>query len=487
MKERLIINDRDNVAVLLADNNGIARGQKIALRAIRSGEAVIKYGYQIGIAKVDVVPGEHVHTHNMRTALGDDETGIESKHEFEPKFDRERSNPNPNPNPSSFQGYRRASGMVGVRNELWIIPTVGCINRTAEKIAQILNQKYPRSNNFDGVFALTHPFGCSQMGGDHDNTRKILARLAEHPNAAAVIILGLGCENNTIDGMRAEITRVDNIEYVNAQQVGDEIKFSVAVGEKLVNESMSCQRETCSLSELTVGLKCGGSDGLSGITANPLVGKISDIIVEAGGTAILTEVPEMFGAEGLLFKQCVNKEVLARAEAMVEEFKEYYRRHEMPIYENPSPGNKAGGITTLEEKSLGCVQKGGTGVITGVLEYGESFAVKGLNLLSAPGNDLIAATALSAAGCQLILFTTGRGTPFGAIAPTMKISTNSELMRNKPHWIDYNAGTLVERKSFEQAATELLCELLAVASGKQCKAELNGYKDIAIFKTGVVL
>ena len=484
MKEQLIIDERDNVAVLLIEKNGIARGQKIAVRAIAKGEQIVKYGYPIGVATAKIQLGTHVHTHNMRTAL-------DSKKSERQLLVGERGASIAmsliSTDSSSFAAYRRATGKVGIRNELWIIPTVGCINRTAEAISRRLNEIYPRSENFDGAFALTHPFGCSQMGEDHDNTKKILARLAEHPNAGAVIVLGLGCENNTIDGMHAEIMRTENVEYISAQQVGDEIAFAVAAGEKLIEKIMNNRREKCNLSDLAVGLKCGGSDGLSGITANPLVGKLSDVIVAAGGTAVLTEVPEMFGAEELLFKQCADEVVLQKAVMLVADFKTYYRKHELPIYENPSPGNKAGGITTLEEKSLGCVQKGGSGTITDVLQYAESLSVSGLNLLSGPGNDLIAATALAAAGCQLVLFTTGRGTPFGAIAPTLKISTNSELAHNKPHWIDYNAGVLIEGTSFETATSELLATVLAVANGKQCKAEQNGYKDIAIFKTGVVL
>ncbi|MFA6076138.1 MAG: altronate dehydratase family protein [Negativicutes bacterium] len=483
MNEQLIIDGRDNVAVLLTEKNRIARGQKIAIRAIALGEQIVKYGYPIGVATAMIPAGAHVHTHNMRTALG----AVREKGSEFSVWSFKNSGLRTEDCNHSFSGYRRANGKVGVRNELWIIPTVGCINRTVETIARRLNENYPRSENFDGVFALTHPFGCSQMGEDHENTKEILARLAEHPNAGAVIILGLGCENNTIDGMRAEIKRSANIDYISAQQTGDEVAVTVAAAGKLIEKIMNDRREKCNLSDLVVGLKCGGSDGLSGITANPLVGKLSDIIVAAGGTAVLTEVPEMFGAEELLFKQCADETVLQKAVAMVDDFKAYYRKHELPIYENPSPGNKAGGITTLEEKSLGCVQKGGSGTITGVLKYGESIAVKGLNLLSGPGNDLIAATALSAAGCQLVLFTTGRGTPFGAIAPTIKISTNSELAHNKPHWIDYNAGVLIEGTSFETETSELLEAVLAVAGGKQCKAELNGYKDIAIFKTGVVL
>ena len=500
MNKQLIINDLDNVAVLLSDVNGITRGQKIAAKAIAVNEKVVKYGYPIGIATANISVGEHVHTHNMRTALGEQEaktprgsrsamsSGVDELSRYPiTKLSKDTQEKPANLSAFSFNGYRRKNGKVGVRNELWIIPTVGCINRTAERVAALLNQRYPKTANFDGAFALTHQFGCSQMGEDHENTRKILARLAEHPNAGAVIILGLGCENNTIEGMRAEINRTDNIAYLAAQLVTDELAAAVAVGEKLVASAMSDQREICRLSDLTIGLKCGGSDGLSGITANPLVGKLSDLIVNNGGTAILTEVPEMFGAEQLLFKQCADAQVLAQAEAMVAEFKYYYQKHQLPIYENPSPGNKAGGITTLEEKSLGCVQKGGIGTITGVLKYGDSVSVNGLNLLSGPGNDLIAATALAAAGCQLILFTTGRGTPFGAIAPTLKISTNSELAFNKPHWIDYNAGGLVEGLSFTQAVPQLLEVVLAVAGGKQCAAEINGYKDIALFKTGVVL
>ncbi|MEI6287483.1 MAG: altronate dehydratase family protein [Bacillota bacterium] len=483
MNEQLIIDERDNVAVLLIEKNGIARGQKVATRAIAKGDKIVKYGYPIGIATSAILQNDHVHSHNMRTALGDTQ---EKSSEFTVQSIKNSGLRTQNCR-HSFAGYLRSNGAVGIRNELWLIPTVGCINRTAETIAQRLNEKHPRSGNFDGVFALTHPFGCSQMGDDHENTKKILARLAEHPNAGAVVVLGLGCENNTIDGMRAEIKRTDNIDYISAQQVGDEVAFAVASGEKLIEKIVNYCRVECTLSDLVVGLKCGGSDGLSGITANPLVGKLSDVIVAAGGTAILTEVPEMFGAEELLFKQCADEAVLQNAVAMVDDFKSYYHKHELPIYENPSPGNKAGGITTLEEKSLGCVQKGGCGTITGVLKYGESVATKGLNLLSGPGNDLIAATALSAAGCQLVLFTTGRGTPFGAIAPTIKISTNSELAHNKPHWIDYNAGALIEGTSFETATSELLEAVLAVAGGKHCQAELNGYKDIAIFKTGVVL
>ena len=380
MSNQLVINDRDNVAVVL-DDTAPGRGQKIARIDIAKGHRVIKYGYPIGITTRDIAAGEHVHTHNMRTRLIDKFEILNQKfnnressnHEDGQNFKFQNSNFQ-----HSFLGYRRTSGKVGVRNELWIIPTVGCINRTAERVAAEINRKCARSWSFDGAFALTHPFGCSQLGEDHVNMREILARLAEHPNAGAVLIMGLGCENNTIPGMQSSIKRTENIAYFAAQQEGDEVQLAAEIAATLVEQLAACTRSQCALSDLVVGLKCGGSDGLSGITANPLVGKLSDCVIAAGGSAVLTEVPEMFGAEQVLFAQCVNGHVYDQAWALVDEFKAYYERHGLPVYENPSPGNKAGGITTLEEKSLGCTQKCGKSLVKDVLMYGEQIKTKGL-------------------------------------------------------------------------------------------------------------
>ncbi len=499
MKRYIRINSRDNVVVATAADGlhkgenieaggitatvaeDIAYGHKAALTAIAAGEKVVKYGNPIGIATADIAPGEHVHSHNLRTALGDNE-----------EYSYDKAEPvaadTPAAAPLTFMGYRRSDGSAGVRNELWIVPTVACVNGTAERIAECFRQEYG-TEGIDDVCVAAHPYGCSQLGEDHANTRRVLAALARHPNAGGVLVLGLGCENNQAEGVRAEMGDYDpaRVRFLVAQEVDDETAEGVRLCAELAEAMRGDRREQMSASELRVGLKCGGSDGLSGITANPLAGLFADLLTAQGGTAVLTEVPEMFGAERLLMARAADRGVFGRMVVLINGFKDYFRQYGMPVYENPSPGNKAGGITTLEEKSLGCVQKGGSGTVADVLGYGERLRRRGLNIVRAPGNDPVAATALAAAGCQIVLFTTGRGTPYGSIVPTLKIATNTALAGKKPGWIDFNAGTLVEDQTPEQALAALVAKVLAVASGEKTKNEEGGAKEIAIFKNGVTL
>lgn len=474
----LKINELDNVEVALKEAVGIPAGHKRALVAIKKGEPIIKYGNAIGFATADIAEGEWVHTHNLKTGLGD-----LLEYNYEPDV-----KPLTEQKAATFMGYKRANGKVGIRNEVWIIPTVGCVN----DIAKIIERKSQDliKGSVEGIHTFAHPYGCSQLGEDHLNTQKALAGLINHPNAGAVLVLGLGCENNTIDGLKQVIGDYDEnrVKFLVCQEHEDEVAVALEVLAGLVDFAAGFTREEVPASELVIGLKCGGSDGFSGITANPLVGAISDTLISQGGTSILTEVPEMFGAETLLMKRCVNEEVFDKTVSLINNFKTYFIKHDQVVYENPSPGNKKGGISTLEDKSLGCTQKGGSAPVVDVLTYGETVQTKGLNLLQAPGNDLVASTALSVSGAHMVLFTTGRGTPFGAPVPTVKISSNNELYAKKKNWIDFNAGQLLLGKTMEEVSTEFYNYLLDLASGRiQCRTEEHGIRDLAIFKDGVTL
>ena len=491
MAVSLKIQAADNVAVALRDlavgelvenviiKEAIATGHKFALQDIAQNTNVLKYGYPIGHATATITAGSWVHTHNLATNLDKQLAYTYQPQQLE----------NKTLDMVSFMGYPRANGQVGVRNELWIIPTVGCVNQSARLIAEQINQEYAHLANFDGAVPLIHPYGCSQLGEDHLRTRKILANLAKHPNAGGVLVLGLGCENNTIAEFKQELQadQPENLSFLVAQEVEDEISSGLELARQLVAKMLGQQRTACPISKLTIGLKCGGSDAFSGITANPLVGAVSDQHIARGGATILTEVPEMFGAEQLLMARAKDEAIFGKTVDLINNFKAYYEQHQQPIYENPSPGNKAGGISTLEEKSLGCVQKGGRSAVVDVLDYVERVRTTGLSLLNGPGNDIVACTVLASAGCQIILFTTGRGTPLGTVVPTLKIATNSNIFQKKQNWLDFNAGKLLETASMESLSQELYQDILAVASGKQCKAEKMGYREISIFKTGVTL
>lgn len=479
------INPADNVAVALQDlaageggaRETIARGHKVALADIKAGQPVIKYGCPIGLATADIPAGAWVHTHNVKTGL----TGATDL-VYEPQ-----TFPQPSPAPRSFMGYRRSDGRAAIRNEVWVLPLVGCVNSVAAELAR-RNQGLV-AGAVEGLYAFGHPFGCSQMGRDHETTRRILADLCRHPNAGAVLVVGLGCENLTLAQFKEELGEYDEgrVKFLICQEVADELAAGGALLAQLADYAGAFKRQAIPAGDLVVGLKCGGSDGLSGLTANPTVGRFSDLLVALGGTTILTEVPEMFGAERLLFNRCASREIFDAAAAMVGDFKAYFTGHGQTVCENPSPGNKAGGITTLEDKACGCVQKGGTAPVRGVLPYGGEARVKGLNLLSGPGNDLVSATALTAAGAHMILFTTGRGTPFGAPAPTVKIATNTALYEKKPGWLDFNAGPVAEGETVGAAGERLLSFVLEVASGRRTSAEKRGARGISIFKDGVVL
>lgn len=464
----------------------IPAGHKIALKDIREGEPVIKYGYQIGAAKHEIRQGEHVHTDNLHTLLSE-----QAAYTYHPEI-AEGFKEKAAKLADSYKGkvpsikaYVRSDGRIGIRNELWIVPTVGCVNRIGMKLVDWAEKNL----KVDGVHIWSHPYGCSQLGEDHQATRTILADLVHHPNAGGVLVLSLGCENNTPASFRELVGKVDEnrVKFLVCQDVDDEL----ATGKRLLGEIAGVmakdQRQEVPMSRLTVGFKCGGSDGLSGITANPLVGRFCDALTAMGGTAILTEVPEMFGAEQVLMDRADSKDIFDKTVGMINGFKEYFVKHGQVVYENPSPGNKAGGITTLEDKSLGCVQKGGQAVVKGVLAYGERVSTPGLNLLTGPGNDIVSTTALTAAGCNLILFTTGRGTPLGAPVPTMKVATNTPLAIHKANWIDFNAGRLLEEDA--DVVTKNLLKLVEeCANGTyRTKNEQNGYAEISLFKDGVIL
>lgn len=490
MPDFIHIHPNDNVAVALHPVSAgtvfagvtaamdIPQGHKMALRPIAENESVVKYGFAIGHAVEPIAPGTWVHTHNMKTNLEG-----ELEYTYNPKI----AHPAPLPT-RSFMGYRRGDGKVGIRNEIWIIPTVGCVNDVAK--ALVRDNQDLVTGSVEGLYTFTHPFGCSQTGADHAQTRKLLAALTRHPNAGAVLVLSLGCENLTHEQFVAELGDFDEnrVKFLTCQAVDDELEAARPILEALSAYAKQFTREEIPASELVIGMKCGGSDGLSGITANPTVGRFSDMLVAQGGSTVLTEVPEMFGAEGFLMDRCVNEEVFHKAVNMINGFKNYFLAHNEVVYENPSPGNKAGGITTLEDKSCGCVQKGGSAPIMDVIGYGDAVTTKGLNMLYGPGNDLVSSTALTAAGAHMVLFTTGRGTPFGAPAPTMKIATNTPLATKKSTWIDFNAGVVADGTATLDEAAENLMELvLEVASGKQTCAEIKGFREISIFKDGVVL
>lgn len=489
------INELDNVVVALQDlgkgtslhvngsdivlNEEVKRGHKVAIKEIQENEFVIKYGCPIGHAKKFIKVGEHVHVHNAKTNLN----GIQD-YQFNQKL---KENPYQNEH-LFFKGYKRKNGNVGTRNELWIVPTVGCVNGVAETIIKRFEKEVGDISPFENVLVLKHNYGCSQLGDDHQNTRRILQDAVLHPNAGGVLVLGLGCENNNLYEFKEILGEYDEsrVKFLVSQEVSNEMEEGVRLLKEIYENAKNDRREEVPLSELKIGLKCGGSDGLSGITANPLLGKLSDFLVAQGGTTVLTEVPEMFGAETILMERAANQEVFSKTVELINDFKQYFIANHQPVYENPSPGNKEGGITTLEDKSLGCTQKAGTSTVKDVLKYAERLEEKGLNLLSAPGNDLVASSALAAAGCQLVLFTTGRGTPFGTFVPTMKVSTNTPLYEAKPHWIDFNAGELLE-KSADTVLRDFIDYIIRVASGELVNNEKNEFREIAIFKTGVTL
>lgn len=455
-------------------------GHKVLIADTPAGADIIKYGYPIGHATEDLKAGVWVNENNLKTNL----SGT-LEYTYNPVTD-ELSIKNEN---KTFKGYQRKNGEVGVRNEIWIVPTVGCVNGIAEKLAEMLKNE-TNCEGIDAVYAWHHNYGCSQLSGDHENTRKVLRDLTLHPNAGGVLVLGLGCENNQPEDFEKLLGDYDKerIKFLVVQKVqGDELNVGMDMLREIYAIAKTDKREDVSVSKLRVGLKCGGSDGFSGITANPLVGEFSDWLVAQGGTSILTEVPEMFGAETILMNRCKTEELFNKTVTMVNDFKEYFLSHGEPVGENPSPGNKAGGISTLEDKALGCTQKCGRAPVSGVLEYGDRLETNGLNLLSAPGNDLVASTALASAGCQIVLFTTGRGTPFGTFVPTMKVATNPSLAAQKPNWIDFNAGQLLEGKSMNDLLNEFIDKILSVASGEKARNEINGYREISIFKNGVTL
>lgn len=464
--------------IILKDD--VPAGHKVTLKNLSEGENVIKYGYPIGHVRENVEAGKWINENQIQTNL----SGL-LEYTYNPvkvELDIPQKG-------LTFKGYRRKNGEVGIRNEVWIIPTVGCVNGIVNQLAANLRQE-TNGEGVDAIVAFPHNYGCSQLGDDHENTKKILRDMVKHPNAGGVLVVGLGCENNQPDVFREFIGEYDEerVKFMVSQKVeGDEVEAGMKILREIYAKAKEDKREEVPLSELRVGLKCGGSDGFSGITANPLLGLFSDFLVAQGGTSVLTEVPEMFGAETILMDRCRTQELFNQTVSLINDFKEYFLSHGEPVGENPSPGNKAGGISTLEDKALGCTQKCGKAYVDGVMAYGDRLKVKGLNLLSAPGNDLVASTALASCGCHIVLFTTGRGTPFGTFVPTMKISTNSQLAKNKPTWIDFNAGVIVEDEPMEKTCERFIDYIIRVANGELVNNEKKDYREIAIFKTGVTL
>lgn len=501
MKEFLKINTADNVIVAIAplskgttvDVDGekitlvsdVPAGHKCALKDFAEGDNIIKYGFPIGHARHAIKKGSYLDHEDIKTNL-------EGTLDYSDIKLKGLTKQQPSGEQLTFEGFKRADGQVGIRNEVWIIPTVGCVNGIIKQIAEKTREAFAgKLGTVDGIFDFPHNYGCSQLSEDHENTKKILRDMVHHPNAGGILVVGLGCENNQPKIFEEFCGDYDKsrVKFMVCQEVqGDEVEYGVKLLTEIVKNAQTFKRETVPASKLRIGLKCGGSDGFSGITANPLLGEFSDFLCETqGGTTILTEVPEMFGAETILMERCANEELLSQTISLINNFKNYFLSHGEPCGENPSPGNKAGGISTLEEKALGCTQKSGKSVVCGVMEYGDRLQNNGLNLLSAPGNDLVAATALAAAGCQLVLFTTGRGTPFGTFVPTMKVSTNTGLFQRKPTWIDFNAGVLAEDKSMEEVVKDFTTKILSTASGELTNNEKAGIHEISIFKNGVTL
>lgn len=495
MQEVIKIHAADNVAVALTDlqeghqvtvddqtitlKAAINRGHKFALRDLPIDTHIIKYGLPIGHAKEPIGVGEFVHNHNIKTNLSDLDT-----YQYQPEFVDVPSQPTDR----EVQLYRRSNGQVGIRNELWILPTVGCVNAMAKQMLQQVERECDLSG-IDGIHLFSHQYGCSQLGQDHQNTRTILQNMVHHPNAGGILVVGLGCENNQIAAFKDTLGEFDEsrVRFMVCQQHDDEVATGVEHLQALLSVMQQDKREAGKLSELKFGLECGGSDGFSGITANPLLGQFSDYVIQHGGTSVLTEVPEMFGAERILMSRCQDETTFDKTVSMVNNFKQYFIDHNQPIYENPSPGNKAGGISTLEEKSLGCTQKAGQSQVIDVLKYGERLSQHGLNLLSAPGNDAVATSALAAAGCHMVLFSTGRGTPYGGFVPTVKLATNSDLAKRKPHWIDFNAGQLLENVTMAELLNQFIDLIVDIANGKATCNEKNDFRELAIFKSGVTL
>lgn len=489
MSKWIKIAARDNVAVAIEPlsegevclgvtlRESIPAGHKFALCDIPEGADIIKYAFPIGHATAPIAAGSWVHTHNVKTNLSGLLEYTYTPHSCAVPMDRQ----------ATFEGYVREDGRAGIRNEVWIVNTVGCVNGTAKTLERLAQQAY--GSRVDGIHCFVHPYGCSQLGEDHRNTQKLLASMVRHPNAGAVLVLSLGCENNNVSEFKKVLGAYnpERVRFLVTQDVEDEVEEGMKLLDELTAYASRFKRQTVPASELVIGLKCGGSDGLSGITANPLLGSISDLLARHGGTTLLTEVPEMFGAETLLMNRCRDRATFDKTVALINNFKAYFIRHGQEVYENPSPGNKAGGITTLEDKSLGCTQKGGTAEVRDVLSYCEPVREKGLNLVQGPGNDLCAITALMASGAQMVLFTTGRGTPVGAPVPTVKVSTNTPLAEKKPGWIDFNAGVLVQGATMEETCEQFFKQLLAIASGQRTQSETHDFREIAIFKDGVTL
>lgn len=493
----LLIHPDDNVAIALTalekDELHQAGGKeiqllehidpahKVAVRRIEEGGQVIKYGLPIGTAFKEIQPGEHVHIHNVRTNL---EGLIE--YEYHPVPDVWSSFL---PQKEAwFDGYLRRDGRAGTRNDIWIIPTVGCVNRTAQLLAQAAKERY--KGMVDGIQALTHNAGCSQLGDDMLTTQKLLKGLINHPNAGAVLVVSLGCENNCLEYFKPVLGAVapDRVKFLVTQEHSDEYAEGMRLLDELAMYASGFKRQRLPASLLQIGLKCGSSDAFSGISANPLCGRITDRLVRCGGRAILTEVSEMFGAETRLMERAVDRKVFEDIVGLINNFKEYFIRYGQPIDRNPCPGNIRSGISTDEDKSLGNIQKGGFAPVVDVLYYGDQVDKAGLSLLTGSGNDAVSVTNLTASGANLVLFTTGNGNPFGAVVPTIKISSNTELQRRKPEWIDFNAGQVLDGSGFNEVTKELFDFMLEAASGKrQTKNEQYGYQEISIFRDGVTL
>lgn len=457
----------------------IPAGHKMATRDIAQGESVKRYGQIIGVASQPIKAGQHVHTHNL--SMSD----FSRTHAFGVDVKPDDYVPSP----ATFMGIVRPDGRVATRNYIGVLTSVNCSATAARAIADHFRRDvHPEAlaefPNVDGVVALTHGLGCAvdALGEPLQILRRTLAGYAKHPNFAAVLIVGLGCETNQISGLLEAHDLKEN-EYFHTftiQETGGTAK-TVAHGiekiKRMLPEANAVEREPVSASHLTLGLQCGGSDGYSGITANPALGAAVDLLVRHGGTAILSETPEIYGAEHLLTRRAVSSEVGEKLLARIDWWEEYCAKNGAEMNNNPSAGNKAGGLTTILEKSLGAVAKGGTSNLVDVYEYAETVTAKGLVFMDTPGYDPISATGQVAGGANVICFTTGRGSAYGcAPSPSLKLSTNTALWQRQEEDIDINCGAIADGLSTPQRIGEEFFQMiLDAASGRKTKSELHGY------------
>jgi altronate hydrolase len=491
----LVLNAKDNIGVALAnldpgmEAQGVAivrrvpKGHKFALRAIAAGQPVVKFGQIIGFAKTDIAAGDWVHEHNC--GIGDEHGAFERDYAFS-----EGVVPVdylPEGQQATFEGFRRADGKAGTRNYLGILTSVNCSTTVAGFIAKEIERSgilddYP---NIDGIVALKQANGCiiDYRGVIFDTLKRTTWGYATNPNMGGVVMVGLGCEGFQIPRFKEayHVEENDTFRTMTIQETGGTRK-TVEKGVEAIKDMLpivnAARRETLPASALMLALQCGGSDGYSGITANPALGVAADILVRNGGTAILSETPEIYGAEHLLTRRAVNRQVGEKLIDIIHWWEDYAARNNMEMNNNPSPGNKLGGLTTILEKSLGAAAKGGNSPLTAVYNYADPVTEKGFVFMDTPGYDPVSATGQVAGGANVLCFTTGRGSAYGCKpTPSIKIATNSDVYQKMIDDMDINGGDVLDGHTLEEKGQEIFDEIIAVASGKKTKSELLGYGD----------